>query len=38
MAQAVILDRLSPGWKANFFSEGRSMEDSLKAATSPVGR
>ncbi|MGZ7064743.1 MAG: hypothetical protein ACXVI6_00155 [Candidatus Aminicenantales bacterium] len=29
MAQARILDRLSPGWKADFFKEGRSMEELL---------
>ncbi len=31
MAQARILDRLSPNWKARFFKEGGAMEDWLQA-------
>jgi hypothetical protein len=31
MAQARILDRLSPDWKASFFKEGGAMEDRLQA-------
>lgn len=31
MAQARILDRLSPEWKARFFKEGGAMEDRLQA-------
>jgi hypothetical protein len=31
MAQARILDRLSPDWKTEFFSEGGAMEDRLQA-------
>ncbi len=31
MAQARILDRLSPGWKSRFFKEGGAMEDRLQA-------
>jgi len=33
MAQARLLDRLSPGWKADFFKEGRSMEERLISVT-----
>jgi hypothetical protein len=32
MAQAVLLDRLSPGWKARLFDEGVWLEDLLAAA------
>jgi hypothetical protein len=31
MAQARILDRLSPDWKARFFKEGGAVEDRLQA-------
>jgi hypothetical protein len=33
MAQAFLLDRLSPGWKAKAFAEGVFLEDLLKEAT-----
>ncbi len=32
MAQARLLDRVSPGWKARFFKEGSSLEERLQAA------
>ena len=34
MAQAVILDKLSPAWKAEAFSEGVFLEDLLAASLS----
>ena len=36
MAQARILDRLSPGWKSGFFKDGRSMEERLISVTISV--
>jgi len=35
MAEAMILDRLFPGWKNGFFREGGSLEDRLRAAVEP---
>jgi hypothetical protein len=32
MAQAFLLDRLSPGWKINFFNTGSALEDALEDA------
>jgi hypothetical protein len=32
MAQAVLLDRLAPGWKDNFFSGQDSLESLLRVA------
>lgn len=34
-AQAMLLDRLSPGWKANAFGEKSNLEDFLRAAVNP---
>jgi len=35
MAQATLLDRLSPGWKSKAFEEKANLEDSLRAAILP---
>jgi hypothetical protein len=32
MAQAVLLDRLSPGWKTRYFADGVFLEDLLRTA------
>jgi hypothetical protein len=32
MAQAALLDRLLPGWKAQFFDEGVFLEELLATA------
>ncbi len=37
MAQALLLDRLSPGWKASFSNGGRSMEELLAAVLNAAG-